>query len=76
LLGRDSFLLGDDSETQGQELAHEFQGGFAPEFRLARHCPPSTLAFKRRLAAGVLILVGAFFSAWMQRGRLEALFTR
>jgi drug/metabolite transporter (DMT)-like permease len=31
--------------------------------------------FKRRLAAGILILMGVFVVAWMQRGRLEALFT-
>src|SRR6516162_666923 len=29
--------------------------------------------FKRRLAAGILILMGVFVVAWMQRGRLEAL---
>jgi drug/metabolite transporter (DMT)-like permease len=32
--------------------------------------------FKRRLAAGILILVGVFMVAWMQRGRLEELLTR
>jgi drug/metabolite transporter (DMT)-like permease len=31
--------------------------------------------FKRRLAAGILILVGVLVVAWMQRARLEALFT-
>jgi drug/metabolite transporter (DMT)-like permease len=31
--------------------------------------------FKRRFAAGVLILVGVFVVAWMQRARLESLFT-
>jgi drug/metabolite transporter (DMT)-like permease len=31
--------------------------------------------FKRRLAAGFLILGGVFVVAWMQGGRLEALFT-
>jgi drug/metabolite transporter (DMT)-like permease len=30
--------------------------------------------FKRRLAAGLLILVGVFVVAWMQRGQLGALF--
>lgn len=32
--------------------------------------------FKRRLAAGILILVGVFVVAWMQRARLEALITQ
>jgi drug/metabolite transporter (DMT)-like permease len=32
--------------------------------------------FKRRLAAGALIIVGVFVVAWMQRGKLEVLFTR
>jgi drug/metabolite transporter (DMT)-like permease len=32
--------------------------------------------FKRRLAAGILILVGVFVVAWMQRGTLEALIAR
>ncbi len=32
--------------------------------------------FKRRLGAGLLILGGVFVVAWMQRGRLEAIFTR
>src|SRR5262249_51406192 len=32
--------------------------------------------FKRRLAAGVLILVGVLVVAWMQRGTLETLITR
>jgi drug/metabolite transporter (DMT)-like permease len=32
--------------------------------------------FKRRLAAGILILVGVFAVAWMQRARLEELLTR
>jgi len=31
--------------------------------------------FRRRLAAGLLILGGVFVVAWMQRGRLEAFFT-
>jgi drug/metabolite transporter (DMT)-like permease len=32
--------------------------------------------FKRRLAAGLLILGGVFVVAWVQRARLETLFTR
>jgi len=32
--------------------------------------------FKRRLAAGLLILAGVFVVAWMQRARLESLLTR
>jgi drug/metabolite transporter (DMT)-like permease len=32
--------------------------------------------FKRRLAAGILILVGVFVVAWVQRGKLEALIAR
>ncbi len=31
--------------------------------------------FQRRLAAGILILLGVFVVAWMQRGMLEAFFT-